>query len=322
MCQEVLGTGTLSNTVLAVIEYKGLLYMGGKEVTESFSSVHGFARFDAPSGKWLEPSDETLRGAQDAHQFLIFNSLLIIVGQFDGVEEFPLGKTVEGDGIIAWDGAAFSEVISAADPDPFGGLITQCIEYQGLLIASKGLSAGDGLVRKESSGQWAKLFAGDADSLGSHRSLAVYNDDLILGGESFIVKWNISDTAYTSIGTLGIDGGSIAPNVKSLTVFKGNLIAAGRFDSIDGTPISNVGTWNPTDGWSQMGQGLSDNFVRTVLVVKVLDGKLLAGGNFLDDGDGVEMKGLALWDGTKWVIADDTLFSSTVEDITFFEGKL
>ncbi|MGP8217249.1 MAG: hypothetical protein ACLQQ4_16900 [Bacteroidia bacterium] len=135
-------------------------------------------------------------------------------------------------------------------------------------------------------------------------ALAVYNNNLIVAGyfqfaggiaSSSIAEWNGTtwDALVSGINTTSSSIYS-TPDINTLVIYNGNLIAGGEFDSIGGHSINNLAQWNGTS-WSAFGakcNGLVGSLI-------VYNGNLIAEGSF-DTIGGIPAKGIAEWNGTTW----------------------
>jgi hypothetical protein len=88
------------------------------------------------------------------------------------------------------------------------------------------------------------------------------------------------------------------------TVYNGNLIVAGQFDTAGGVPAANIAEWNGTS-WSALGQGIKlrpaewNGTGGIVLGLAEYNGELYASGDF-DSAGGVATSNIARWNGTSW----------------------
>lgn len=135
-------------------------------------------------------------------------------------------------------------------------------------------------------------------------AVTVYNGNLIAAGifdtagtspVHRIASWNGS--TWTPLGN-GTTGGLIGLGiVRCLTVFNGDLIAGGYFDSAGTVFSRGIAKWNGTT-WSAMGSGMG-GINPYVEAVQVYNNELVAGGTFSTAG-GVSARGIARWNGTIW----------------------
>ena len=88
------------------------------------------------------------------------------------------------------------------------------------------------------------------------------------------------------------------------TVYNGNLVVAGVFDTIGGIPASNIAMWNGTS-WSALGSGIKFrthvwNYTGGLVhSLAVYNGELYATGTF-DTAGGIQANSIAKWDGNAW----------------------
>jgi hypothetical protein len=141
-------------------------------------------------------------------------------------------------------------------------------------------------------------------------ALTVYDGDLIAGG-SFstkrgqtvdgIARWDGSE--WHSVGT-GIEfRGDADVSVEALTVYDGDLIAAGSFTTAGGQSAKNIARWNGSE-WEPLGSGFEYNI--SALIVH--NGYLIAG------GEGI----LSRWNGSEW----HTMGGGNVHTLAIHEGDL
>jgi hypothetical protein len=94
--------------------------------------------------------------------------------------------------------------------------------------------------------------------------------------------------------TIGVPSGPDIPFIATLAEYQGNLVAAGRFSSIDGAPAANIAVWDKTH-WQEFGLGLPSpsNFPEAILrFVAASDGHLVAAGDHIP--------GVVRWSGSAW----------------------
>lgn len=110
--------------------------------------------------------------------------------------------------------------------------------------------------------------------------------------------------------------------VKALTVFNGNLIASGVFNSAGGNPANNIASWDGSS-WHALGSGLETHagFV-SVNALAVYNGELYAAGSFHTAG-GVPAENIARWDGTAWhAVGKGIPGSAGVNTLASYKGML
>lgn len=86
--------------------------------------------------------------------------------------------------------------------------------------------------------------------------------------------------------------------VWSLTPYKGELVAGGRFTSAGNQPVNKVAAWNGVS-WSSLGDGVHGGYNPYVFRSIVINNELYVVGNF-DSAGTVATRDIAKWDGTTW----------------------
>ena len=125
----------------------------------------------------------------------------------------------------------------------------------------------------------------------------------------FINTGIINAQEFAALGS-GVDG-----SVRAVTVYNGDLIAAGTFN-IAGVLVANgIAKWDGNN-WSPLAQGMNG----PVYAVTVYNGDLYAGGSFTMAG-GVPANRIARWNGTSWVPLGSGV-NSTVYCLEVFTNAL
>jgi hypothetical protein len=139
------------------------------------------------------------------------------------------------------------------------------------------------------------------------RSLAIYNGELIAGGNfPGALRWNGS--VWQPLG--GMNG-----MVYSMAVYNGQLIVGGNLGSIG----SNVARWDGND-WYPMDSttgGVAGSYINAFTVY---NGELIAGGDFNFAG-GVECNRIARWDGSAWQSMGSGM-NYSVRTFAFYNNEL
>lgn len=150
----------------------------------------------------------------------------------------------------------------------------------------------------------------------------LWNSKLVIGGhftsiEGASVGYIAARDPVTGVwdDLAGGMGDQFFPDVLALTVYDGNLIAAGTFDSAGGVPVSNIASWDGSS-WHALGGGL-DGMVRALFVY---NGDLIAGGEFANAG-GSLAEGVARWDGSSWHPLGGGV-NGAVQALGFYAGNL
>ncbi|HEX2786837.1 MAG TPA: T9SS type A sorting domain-containing protein [Ignavibacteria bacterium] len=115
---------------------------------------------------------------------------------------------------------------------------------------------------------------------------------------------------WSALGT-GLNG-----EVKAITYYNGNLIAAGSFTMAGGLSANRIAMWNGAS-WSPLGQGVSG----TVYALQVYNGNLYVGGLFTSAGGVTYTSYIARWNGASWS-AVGTGLNDEVTSFAVFNGEL
>lgn len=119
-------------------------------------------------------------------------------------------------------------------------------------------------------------------------------------------------------------GFSNLPNIYDITKFENSIIACGEFDRSGTQNISGIMSWNG-NRWQDMQGGLTGNIKNTAPILfphqmMVHNGELFVVGNFRYAG-GVEVNGIAKWDGGQWTSLGKG-FDGTVYSIAVFNNEI
>jgi len=249
----------------------------------------------------------------------IWRGLLVIIGNYAGIIGQGLLDARDG---VAWDGTQYSTIGLDDATSPWftnGDNPEQSISYNDLLIAS-----GARIIRKYEDGgvgTWAKLFAGDTDPADFNHAIVLWKDKatdkdvIVFAGEAFVKSWFLGDTSYTSFG---VPAGVSSPQILAMTVYQGDLIVAGEFETISGVTAKSVARWDGTV-WSALGSGFATGARIEALIVS--EGRLFAGGLFSANGNGDNMNSFAVLE-VDWVEPDTTLLGANLKAFTEFSGNL
>ena len=119
-------------------------------------------------------------------------------------------------------------------------------------------------------------------------------------------------------------GFSELPNIYDIIEYKGKIIACGEFDKVGDENIQGIMQWDGNN-WEALDSGLSGNIDSTAPVMfphqmMVHQEELYVVGNFKTAG-GLEVNGIAKWDGNSWINLGAG-FNSTVYCISVFENNI
>ncbi|HMN97287.1 MAG TPA: hypothetical protein PKC43_12740 [Phycisphaerales bacterium] len=222
--------------------------------------------------------------------------------------------------------------------------------YRGELVAGGAFVTAYGVtvnrVARWDGASWRPLTSGDQAGVDGPspitmvRAMAVYNGDLIVGGEfvsaggqtvNHIARWDgTAWHALASGGQVGVGGGENFFNqsrVWSMAVWDGSLYVGGNFSTAGGQVVNRIARWDGTS-WHALsagGQiGLGGGQGTIVASLAAHDGKLVAGGNFTTAG-GQTVTHIARWDGLAWhpfAAGGHVGLPSAVFSLRSFDGSL
>jgi len=201
----------------------------------------------------------------------------------------------------------------------FGGPQTLTV-YDGDLIAGGSFNTIGGQtvnnIARWDGTQWHPLESGGQIGVSSLvRAVTVYNGDLIAGGffetaggqtVNRIARWDGAEWhPLESGGQVGVDGSFGGSPVYSLTVYNGDLIVGGLFETAGGQTVNNIARWDGTE-WhpfvagGQIGiGGPGGGTIGEAWDLTVYNGDLIVAGEFATAG-GMTMNNIARWDGAEW----------------------
>lgn len=262
------------------------------------------------------------------------------------------GKLIVGraaqpsEAIAAWDGSSWSTIDGGVDDDTYPDYaeVDALTVYNGELIAGGIFTTAGGrsancIARWNATDGWRSLDGpqgnGVAGAGGWIAALTIYNGELIVAGDfttaggrpaNLIARWNATDGWRSLDGPQGNGiGGAGRPYVAALTVYNGELIAGGWFDTAGSQLTNYIARWNPTDGWRSL-DGPQGNAVDSgVEALGIYNGELIAGGCFWTAG-GEDAYCIARWNATDgWRSLSgpaDNGMDFDVYALTIFDGNL
>ncbi len=147
---------------------------------------------------------------------------------------------------------------------------------------------------------------------------------LYVGGEFTLAGGTQSDKVaywdginWSSIGFGNLFHG-FSVYVGSITIFNGDLIVGGHFDSINNIRVNNIARWDGIS-WNALGQGFEETGAY-VSALEVYNGELYAAGNFHFSGNDT-VSNIAKWNGSFWEGLKNGL-DDYVTSMHVFENKL
>ncbi|MCC5866158.1 MAG: hypothetical protein JJU31_13625 [Wenzhouxiangella sp.] len=309
---QSMSVGFMDGEVTSLTSFNGELIAGG---TFSTGGAHGAARWagevwwplSGPWGDWGEVQRVSALVAHDDRLFAGVSFIETVNGtQQDNVTHFPAswdGVNWETGLQVATGIKGFVEALTVFGDDLVVG---GSFPLAGELVAN-GIACWNGSF-------WTAL--GSGFSTNHVRALALYNGALIAGGDFIsaggntvnnIAQWTGADCQDPAGQWVALEGSmatGVSGSVEALTVFDGELIAAGNFETAGGVTVRNVARWNGLD-WQALAGTMGVGVNARARALTVHDGKLFVGGDFSQadsDGGGVGLSAhrIAGWDGSGW----------------------
>ena len=301
--------------VWSLAVYDQQLIAAGRYDLAGTDFVNNIAAFDGFTWRPLGSGLELILTPQydvDVQAMLVFKNTLIAAGYFD------TAGGVRASNIAQWDGASWA---------PLGEGVSN--EVHALTIYNNNLIAGGefvnaGGVQVRYIAQWdGTVWSALADGVTMPNAkvyaLIVYNGLLVVGGDfdevsglpvSNIATWNGSSWAALGAGVSSPVGPRSA-QVNGFTLFRGDLILAGRFQAAGGSQANRVARWDGA-AYYPLGNGLNDESTAIV----TYEDNVIVGGRFNAAG-GQPINQLAQWDGANW---SDLGFAAEYDSYTWFHA--
>jgi hypothetical protein len=258
--------------VLAMIEFNGFLYVGGRFTHAGGLGSDNLARWNGST--WTAVgANNTVNALTKYVSEVVGQSSLYVAGYFTIVSNVTTGPVARLNG-STW---------SAVGTVPGTGATTLFIRYTGLssfeLYASvSGPTFG---VYRFASGAW-NLHGEPTFS----NSLALYGGQIVIGRGDGVRRWD--GTHWRPYGN------GIAGSVNAAASWNGSLYLAGAFPFADQQVVNNIVRWDGTS-FSPLGLGTNN----TIYSLAVYQNHLFAAGQFNLAG-GLAAVGTARWNGSVW----------------------
>ncbi|NBB93567.1 MAG: hypothetical protein GVY32_10415 [Gammaproteobacteria bacterium] len=305
-----------------VIEVIGeSLYVGGGFDSIGGQPIAGVARWNGEKWQGYADSGEDLSG-WSVHALAEFNGDLIAGGYLSHIGDKVFNN------VARWDGQQWRVMRGSGDfPDPHNNGIYDWINdmevWNGQLFVGGEINTAGGLsawgMTVWNGETW--LTPDTSDQVNRFRrvgSFVVHDDQLLAigavgtaaeGGEPIRGIARLTSSGWSAFGTTagtGLTGWSIPfePLVESLVSFNGELIAGGSIQFSGSTRTNSIARWNGAQ-WNTL-SGPSGNGVASDIGAPVIrdmlvhDGTLYVAGKSLDIAGGVEVSGVARWNGQDW----------------------
>ena len=307
-----------------MVVYQGELVVAGHFAEIGGTPANSIARWDGTGWKPLGPglSIDVGTGVETGtvYDLEIFHDALIACGTIGCAGELRFG------GVARWDGNSWSAMGNAG----FGyatalavcndELAIGCYGYEIEGVRSYGVALWDGTRWRrglEDDSQWVVLglFADGSDLIASGINLSFEGTPLQTLARFDGTQWHEMDS--------GFGGGWPNSYAVAFARYQGTLIAAGAFDSVNGTWVGKIVQWDGTR-WSPLGSGIAspDLFVEVRALLEH-NGELVVGGCFARVGN-LSVSAIARWDGTAWSSFDSggSGLDGFVADFEPYQGSL
>jgi hypothetical protein len=254
--------------------YQGKLIVGGFA-----GSVTGPTIASWDGQQW-----QTLGGGLDG----AVRSLIVHEGSLFAGGEFFTADGITVNKIARWDGEHWHDVGGGVSGADFP-MVMAMASVKGRLIAGGFFQfAGQTPVRNIAAWDgesWSTL--GDGRPGGSVHGLAVYKGKVIAGGVSPLAQWD--GQTWSPLGT------GVNQAARTFTIFNGDLIVGGFFQTAGGQTVNHVARWNGSQ-WFPLSTGVVGTAFGTanVTALTTFEGRLCVGG-FFDTAGGQSSVNLARW---------------------------
>ncbi|MCW5551522.1 MAG: hypothetical protein KIS67_05070 [Verrucomicrobiae bacterium] len=292
-----LGTG-MNDPVYALAVSGGDLYAGGVFVNAGGVPARYVAKWNGTNWSGLNSQMDYAVSA-----LAVYNGELYAGGYFENAGGHPASY------IARWNGDTWNAV--GAGTDGFVGVLAVAGGnlYAGGEFTSAGGSPAKYLAKWNGS-SWSQVGSGLDDlpvGYGFVAALAASGGDLYVGGAfattggnpaTNIAKWNGSDWSAVGNGTGFHDELDENPGVLALAVSGSQVVAGGRFTSVDGVSANGVARWDGSS-WSALGSGFGWGFYRNIYAVAMAGTNVFVAGDFTT-ADGIAARYIARWNESGW----------------------
>lgn len=246
--------GTLNGMIQSIVVYHDtLLVTGYFDTIDDTVAVDRIAFHDG--SRWHPYGSLAPDGAR---RLRVLDDTLYAVGGFDTCDGLPC------TGIAKRVGGQWLPVGMIPDA---GAVLIDVIKYQGELVVIGSVDINETRrIARFVNGEWVELGPGILGGFSSAHSLAVYGDDLYVGGQISLAAGNAGQDimrwdgqAFHAVGSgLQRELGDLSTfsDCRSLVVHDGLLFAGGGFRYAGGAPANGVAIWNGTE-WCGIGGDLT-----------------------------------------------------------------
>lgn len=198
---------------------------------------------------------------------------------------------------------------SLRSPSALNGRVRAMVEWPSKhrLIVAGEFTMADGIpvngIASWDGEKWDSLLNVPAGMINQIYSMAIYNNELYVGGSFNIVGQCVhmarhGGSLWSRVTSNGLFDGT-TENVNVLLPYKGKLYAGGDFHHVNGGSLAanRVASWDGTK-WDTLSTGLFGNS-SACYALTLWNNYLVVGGRFVKAG-GIDCDKVALWDGDSW----------------------
>jgi hypothetical protein len=278
-------TGTFNNSLYIA----GIFSSAGNTAAGSIAQWNGNAWAGLGTGFAMDANFYAVQALAS------YNGGLYAAGQFDSVNGIGVGCAA------VWNGTSWADISQSVVNADNGSYLDAMIVYNGNLFVAGSFDDYTN-VNQWNGSSWIPTDPNFADNYVF--CFAVYKGNLYAGGYLYgndgnvygLAEWD--GTNWNMLGQIGAIDPLAYDEVTALTVYNGNLIVGGNFDSLGGLPFTNLAQWDGTN-WSAVGGGILPTDSGDVYALATVGDTLYVGGSFNYAG-ATPAYGLAAWNGTSW----------------------
>jgi hypothetical protein len=282
-----------------LVVFRGELIAAGAMQPPFTSTMSALARWNGTTWTPLGGGVDSMVRALAVH-----DDTLYVGGELDFAGQVPVSR------IAAWDGTTWSNVGGGVTGTFFPMVLALASHADGLIVGGIFTAAGGvpaSHVARWDGQQWHAMASGRPDFV---ECLHVHEGE-VYAGSGTIAVWRSGDWDTLTPGVNQV--------VRSMTTYRGDLVAAGFFTNAGGTPANRIATWDG-QSWNALGSGLAGVAFGTANVerVGVFNDTLVVGG-FFDTAGNAPSLNFAAWEGPCAPACDtidfnrDSLFPDTLD---------
>ena len=337
------GGGVDSDGRVSVIRILGgSLYVGGKFSSIGGAPIHGLARWNGTQWQGFSSEQGNLQYA-DIIDVEIYNGDLIAGGSIGNIGD------VNVQNIARWDGQHWNAMAGSGDfPDPWNNGMDNLVHamevWNGKLYVGGAFDYVGGL---RSSGMtiwngqtWLTPETSDTLNLSMlTNGFLIHSNQLVaFGNGGWLDGGNAISPGLSRLGATGwqpfssIPGTGLSsstnnePSVRSMVSFNGDLVVGGRFLHAGNNRATNIARWNG-QYWSPLFGPVEEGFNQTSSIRDMLvhEGSLYVGGSGLYEAGGIDVSGIARWDGQRWHTIGSTSsgnLNGSIYSLAIYQGEL